>query len=117
MVNWAVDRPFIFFEDSLSYKRAFAIYESAQLDNPKGNSVTPSPGPGLGRNFFTLRVNPHPRFELDFNYNYFRDIPTFDTNLVGSRDLAPAGEWRSGNRFGCQQIWDRAAVRAMPRLP
>jgi hypothetical protein len=84
MVNWAVDRPFIFFEDSLSYKRAFAIYESAQLDNPKGNSVTPSPGPGLGRNFFTLRVNPHPRFELDFNYNYFRDIPTFDTNLVGT---------------------------------
>jgi AMIN domain len=84
MVNWAIDRPFIFFEDSLSYKRAFAIYESAQLDNPKGNSVIPSPGPGLGRNFFTLRVNPLPRVELDFNYNYFRDIPTFDTNLVGT---------------------------------
>src|SRR5205807_1377759 len=43
-----------------------------------------SPGPGLGRNFFTLRVNPHPRLELDFNYNYFRDIPTFDATLVGT---------------------------------
>jgi hypothetical protein len=60
------------------------MYESAQLDNPKGNSITPSPGPGLGRNFSTLRVNPHPRVELDFNYNYFRDIPTFDPTLVGT---------------------------------
>ena len=84
MVSWALDRPFIFFEDSISYKRVFAIYESAQLDDPKGNSVTPSPGPGLGRNFSTLRVNPVSRLELDFNYNYFRDIPTFNTILIGT---------------------------------
>ncbi len=84
MVNWAVDRPFVFFEDSVSYKRVIAIYESAQLDDPKGNSVTPSPGPGLGRNFSTLRVNPLSRLELDFNYNYFRDVPTFNTILVGT---------------------------------
>ncbi len=84
MVNWAIDRPFVFVEDSLSYKRDIAIYESAQLDSPRGNSATPSPGPGLGRNFFTLRVNPHPRVELDFNYNYFRDVPTFDATLVGT---------------------------------
>lgn len=84
LVTWAIDRPFIFFEDSLSYKRDIAIYESAQLDSPAGNSATPAPGPGLGRNFFTLRVNPHPRAELDFNYNYFRDIPTFDPTLVGT---------------------------------
>ena len=84
MVKWAIDRPFVFFEDSVSYKRDIAIYESAQLDSPKGNSQTPSPGAGLGRNFFTLRVNPHPRLELDFNYNYFRDVPTFNPNLVGT---------------------------------
>ena len=84
MVNWAVDRPFVFFEDTISYKRTIAVYESAQVDNPSGNSVTPSPGPGLGRNFFTLRVDPHPRVELNFNYNYFRQIPTFDSTLVGT---------------------------------
>jgi len=84
MVNWQVDRPFIFFEDSLSYKRTVALYESAQLDDPQGNSATPSPGPGLGRNFLTLRVDPHPRMELNFNYNYFRDIPTFDPTLIGT---------------------------------
>ena len=84
MVKWALDRPFVFFEDSVSYRRDIAIYESAQLDSPQGNSSTPAPGAGLGRNFFTLRVNPHPRLELDFNYNYFRDVPTFDPTLVGT---------------------------------
>jgi hypothetical protein len=84
MVNWQMDRPFVFFEDSVSYKRTIAVYESAQLDSPTGNSATPSPGPGLGRNFFTLRVDPVPRVELDFNYNYFRDIPTFDPTLIGT---------------------------------
>jgi hypothetical protein len=84
MVKWAIDRPFIFFEDSVSYRRDIAIYESAQFDSPKGNAATPAPGAGLGRNFFTLRVNPHPRIELDFNYNYFRDLPTFDPTLVGT---------------------------------
>jgi len=84
LVNWALDRPFVFFEDSVSYRRDIAIYESAQLDSPAGNSSTPAPGPGLGRNFFTLRVNPHPRVEVDFNYNYFRDVPTFDPTLVGT---------------------------------
>jgi AMIN domain len=84
MINWAIDRPFLFLEDSVSYKRTIALYESAQFDNPKGNSVTPSPGPGLGRNFFTLRVNPISRLELDANYNYFRDVPTFDTTLIGT---------------------------------
>ena len=84
MVNWAIDRPFVFVEDSISYKRTIALYESAQVDSPSGNSVATAPGAGLGRNFTTLRVNPHPRVELDANYNYFRDVPTFDANLVGT---------------------------------
>jgi len=84
MVNWAANDPFLFFEDSVSYKRNFAIYESAQLDSPKGNSQTPAPGPGLGRNFFTVRVNPFSRLELDANYNYFRQVPTFNPTLLGT---------------------------------
>ena len=84
MVNWAIDRPFVFLEDSISYQRTIALYESAQLDSPSGNSVAAAPGPGLGRNFTTIRFNPHPRVELDANYNYFRDVPTFDPNLVGT---------------------------------
>jgi hypothetical protein len=84
MIHWASNDPFLFFEENVSYKRTFAIYESAQIDSPKGNTQTPAPGVGLGQNFFTLRINPHPRIELDANYNYFRQIPTFDPTLVGT---------------------------------
>ena len=84
MVKWQTDRPFLFFEDSVNYGRTIGIYESAQLDNPRGNAATPSPGAGLGRSFFTMRLQPHPRVELDFNHNYFRDLPTFDPTLIGT---------------------------------
>lgn len=109
LVSWQVDRPFVFFEDSLSYKRGIAIYESAQLDNPQGNSITPSPGPGLGRNFFTLRVNPHQRLELDFNYNYFRDIPTFDSNLLGT-GLLDKYLFQGFSAGGRVQVWNQVWV-------
>ncbi len=109
MVNWALDRPFVFFEDSVSYKRDIAIYESAQLDDPTGNSVAPSPGPGLGRNFFTLRVNPHPRLELNFNYNYFRDIPTFDPNLVGT-GLLDKYLFQGFSAGGRLEVWNQVWV-------
>ena len=31
-----------------------------------------------------MRVQPHSRIELDFNHNYFRDVPTFDPTLIGT---------------------------------
>ena len=84
MVNWTMNRPFVFLEDSVSYSRRFAVYEAAQFDSPAGTPATPAPGPGLGRSFFTVRVQPHPRVELDFNHNYFREVPTFDPALIGT---------------------------------
>jgi len=113
MIKWAIDRPFLFFEDSISYKRTIALYESAQLDSPKGNSVTPSPGPGLGRNFFTVRVNPVSRVELDANYNYFRDVPTFDPTLVGTTLLDKylfQGFSAGGRVEVVRQIWLSATL-------
>ncbi len=83
-LKWTIDRPFVFFENTLSYKRYLSIYDSAQADAPRGNSATPAPGPGLSRNFLTIRVQVHPRVELDFNHNYLRDVPTFDPALVGT---------------------------------
>jgi len=113
MLNWAIDRPFVFFEDSISYKRTIALYESAQLDSPRGNLAVPSPGPGLGRNFFTLRVNPHSRVELDLNYNYFRDVPTFSSTLVGTTlvDKYLFQGFSAGGRVKVHnQIWATANI-------
>jgi hypothetical protein len=108
MVKWNVDRPFVFIEDSLSYKRTFALYESAQIDNPNGNTITAAPGWGLGRNFSTFRVNPFVRLEVDFNYNYFRQIPTFDTNLaaLGLLDKYLFQGFSAGGRLEVwKQVW------------
>ena len=84
LINLAINRPFVFFENGIFYKRYFSIYDSLQADSPKGNAAVAAPGPGLSRNFLTFRVQPHPRVELDVNETYFRDIPTFDPTLIGT---------------------------------
>jgi hypothetical protein len=83
-LKWQITRPFVFFENSISYKRYISIYDSLQADSPSGNQVVASPGPGLSRNFLTVRIQPTPRFEFDVNHTYFRDIPTFDPQLIGT---------------------------------
>jgi len=83
-VGWAITRPFMFFENGLYYKRYVSVYDSMQLDNPVGNQAAPTPGAGVGRNFTTVRFQPHERIEFDANYNYFRDLPTFDPTLIGT---------------------------------
>ena len=83
-LKWQINRPFVFFENSVSYKRLVSIYDSLQADSPRGNQAVPAPGPGLSRNFLTVRLQVHPRLELDLNHNYFRDIPTFDPTLIGT---------------------------------
>jgi hypothetical protein len=83
-LKWHIDRPFIFLENSFSYKRYLSIYHSLQADSPAGNPAVRAPGPGLSRSFLTFRIQPHPRVELDFNHNYFRDVPTFDPQLIGT---------------------------------
>ncbi len=84
LLKWQMDRPFVFFENTLAYKRNISIYDSLQADSPRGNAAVPAPGAGLSRNFLTVRLQVHPRLELDFNHNYFRDIPTFDPTLIGT---------------------------------
>jgi hypothetical protein len=83
-LKWQIDRPFVFFENGFFYKRYLSIYHSLQADSPRANPAVPAPGPGLSRSFLTVRIQPHPRVELDFNHNYFRDIPTFDPQLIGT---------------------------------
>ena len=83
-LNWKIDRPFIFFEHGISYKRYLSIYHSLQADSPSGNPVVAAPGPGLNRSFLTLRLQPGERIEFDLNHTYFRDIPSFDPQLIGT---------------------------------
>lgn len=84
LLKWQIDRPFIFFEDSITYRRDLSVYESLQADSPSGNSAVSAPGPGIGRSFFTVRWSVIPHVQLNLNHTYFRDIPTFDPQLIGT---------------------------------
>jgi hypothetical protein len=84
MLKWTPNRPMVFFENSISYRRNFSIFHSLQADSPAGNAATTAPGAGIGRSFFTTRWSPFSRLELDFNHTYFRNVPTFDPRLVGT---------------------------------
>lgn len=77
-------RPFGFVENSISHKRDFSIFQALQVDRPSGNPSTPSPGTGISRSFVTVRLQPISRLEFSANHAYFRDIPTFDPQLIGT---------------------------------
>jgi hypothetical protein len=84
MLHWKINRPFVFFENGIYYKRLFSLYSAVQADRPAGNAAVASPGPGLSRSFTTLRIQPIERLEFDVNHTYFRDLPTFDPTLIGT---------------------------------
>jgi hypothetical protein len=84
LLKWQMDRPFVFLDNSISFKRTFAIYDSLQVDRPSGTPAAPPPGTGIGRSFLTARWTPISHLQLDFNHTYFRDVPQFDPTLVGT---------------------------------
>jgi len=85
LLKWQMDKPFIFFENNISYKRFFSIYHSLQADRPRGTPpLVPSPGAGISQSFLTVRLAPVQRLEFSFNHTFFRDIPTFDPTLIGT---------------------------------
>jgi hypothetical protein len=83
-VGWQITRPFVFYEGGVFYKRYVSIYDSVQVDNPVGYAPGTTAGTGVGRSFTTIRYQPHERIEFDANYNYYRDLPTFDPTLIGT---------------------------------
>ncbi len=82
LLKWNVDRPFVFFENGIFYKRYLSIYHSLQADSPSGNPQVAAPGPGISRSFLTVRVQATSRVEFDLNHTYFRDVPTYDPQLI-----------------------------------
>lgn len=84
LLNWNVDRPFIFSENDFSYKRVFSLYHAMQIGRPTANPGTAPINYGVGQSLLSLRVQVHPRVGLDLTHTYFRDVPTYDPTLVGT---------------------------------
>jgi hypothetical protein len=84
MLHWKVDRPYLFTENDFSFKKYFSVYHSMQIDKPSANPGMAALSPGLGQSLLSLRMQVHPRVTLDVTDTYFRDVPTYDANLVGT---------------------------------
>lgn len=84
MLQWVINRPFAFTENSFSYKRYFSVYHSMQIDRPTANPTMAPVKTGVGRSLLSLRVQVHPRVTLDLTDTYLRDVPTYDATLVGT---------------------------------
>lgn len=83
-LSWVIDRPFGFTETAISYKRIFSVYNALQADSPRTTIPGSTVAPGISRSYVTLRFQPLRRISFDLNHNYFRDIPTYDPQLVST---------------------------------
>lgn len=83
--HWRPERQFLFFENNLLINTKFSLYYDLEADRlaavltPDGRT-----GTRLARSFVTLRYQPVRRLSIDLSHNYFRDVPTFDTRLLGT---------------------------------
>ena len=84
LLKWEINRPFVFSENDISFKRVFSIYHSMQIDRPTANPGADAISVGLGQSLLSVRVQVHPRVALDITDTYFRDVPTYDASLVGT---------------------------------
>ena len=82
---WKAEREFAFFENNLSYKRSFSVYHNLEADRlTPGRLGNTDSGIAIARSFLTARYQPLRWLTLDVNHNHFRNVPTFDTRLLGT---------------------------------
>lgn len=79
-------RQFAFFENNFNWKRYIALYSSMQVDEAR---TSPLPGggsnpTGISQTYNSVHVQPIHLVTFGVNYNYFRQLPTFDPRLIGT---------------------------------
>jgi hypothetical protein len=84
-IKWKLDRPFAFFENEMSYKGKISAWHSLIYDSPLGTSTNGiSPGAGVSHSYFTFHYQPKDVVSFDLYHNFFRDVPTAQTSIVGT---------------------------------
>jgi AMIN domain len=85
MIKWQLDRPYLFLENGISYRKFISVYHSFIVDSPQGISTDAiKPGAGISRSYLTFRIQPKEWLSFDVSHNYFRDVPTAATALIGT---------------------------------
>ncbi len=90
-IDWRAARQFVFAETGIFINRNFSIYDSMQIDashtvvtDPTTTPPTTTKTGGLNQSYLTLRYQPNPHLELSLSDIYFRNVPTFDPQLIGT---------------------------------
>jgi hypothetical protein len=84
-IGWKLDRPFVFTENEVSYKGVVSVYHSLIADSLRGVSTNGMRlGPGISHSYFTVHYQPIRLVSFDLYHNYFRDVPTATTTIVGT---------------------------------
>ena len=84
-VKWQLDRPYLFLENALSYMKYISVYHSLIVDSPRGVSTDGiTPGAGINRSYLTVLMQPKRWISFEVIHNYFRDVPTAATALIGT---------------------------------
>jgi len=82
-------RQFLFLENNLNWKRYFSFYSSLEVDAARTSPLyTPGqPGAsnptGISQTYNSAHFQPIRLVTFGVNYNYFRQLPTFDPRLIG----------------------------------
>jgi hypothetical protein len=85
-ISWRVARQFAFFENNFNWKRYLSIYSSMQVDAAR-TSPLPNGGSnptGISQSYNSVHIQPIKLVTFGANYNYFRNLPTFDPRLIGT---------------------------------
>jgi len=84
-LHWQAEREFAFVETSFNWKRYLAVFHNLEEDRlTAGRLGNTQSGAALSRSFLTVRLQPVSWLAIDVNHNYFRNVPTFDTLLLGT---------------------------------
>jgi hypothetical protein len=87
-------RHFAFFENNFNWKRYVSLYSSVQVDEGRTSPLYAPGTPaatyptGISQTYNSVHFQPIHLVTFGVNYNYFRQLPTFDPRLivVGSLD-------------------------------
>lgn len=85
-IQWKVARQFAFFENNFSWKRYVSFYSSLQADAARVSPLVNggSNPTGISQSYSSLHFQPFRRVGFGVNHNYFRSLPTYDPQLLGT---------------------------------
>ena len=83
-IRWKTDRQFGFFETGFFYKRYLSVFHNLEADLLQDSSLPEEKKLAVSRSYLTVRFQPIRYISFNFSHNYFRNIPTFDSRLIGT---------------------------------